>query len=111
MLRNRPLLIAILALFFVLQLSLGRELMAARFDWRPLGGAPIVRATMLDFTFTIVWCACTLFDAARRQGRSGWPWLPLLLILPTVALFLFSLTSPPEEERTPCGHSPETPHG
>lgn len=98
--RNRPLLIALLAVFTLLQFSVSRELMASGFDWRPLWGAPIVKATMLDFTFTVGWCALYLLDASKRQGRNGWAWMPLLLILPTFALFLFTLT-----ERRPEGGS------
>jgi hypothetical protein len=92
LLRNRPLLIALLALFTLAEFRLSAELMASGFDWRPLWGAPIVKATLLDFTFTVLWCAFYLLDAAKRQGRNGWAWMPLLLILPTFALFLFTLT-------------------
>jgi hypothetical protein len=92
MLRNRPLLLGLLALFTLLQFSVSGELLASGFDWRPLWGAPIVKATMLDFTFTVGWCALYLMDASKRQGRNGWAWMPLLLILPTFALFLFTLT-------------------
>jgi hypothetical protein len=95
--RRRWLLIGLLALFTLLQMSLSAELMAGGFDWRPLAAAPIVKATLLDFTFTVVWCAFYLLDAAKRQGRNGWAWLPLLLILPTAALFLFTLTERPAE--------------
>lgn len=92
MLRNRPLLILLLIAFTVLQAVVSRELMAGGFDWRPLWGAPIVRAAMLDFAFTALWCALYLLDEAKRQGRNGWAWMPLLLILPTFAVFLFTLT-------------------
>jgi hypothetical protein len=92
--RNRPLLAALLAVFTLIQVWLSAELMAGGFDWRPLWGAPIVKATLVDFTFTVLWCGFYLFDEAKRQRRSGWAWLPLLLILPTFALFLFSLTAP-----------------
>lgn len=92
MLRNRPLLIILLVGFTVVQALIGRELMAAGFDWRPLWGAPIVKAAMLDFTFTVLWCGFYLVDESRRQRRNFWAWIPLLLILPTFALFLFSLT-------------------
>lgn len=91
-LRNRPLLLVLLAVFTLLQFFVSRELMESGFDWRPLWGAPIVKATMLDFTFTIGWCGLYLFDASRKQGRNAWAWMPLLLILPTFALFLFTLT-------------------
>jgi hypothetical protein len=100
MLRNRPLLIAMLVLFTALQAWISRDLMAAGFDWRPLWGAPIVKAAMLDFTFTATWCAFYLLDAAKRQGRNGWAWMPLLLILPTFAVFLFSLTEQPGPQST-----------
>jgi hypothetical protein len=99
LLRNRPLLLAILALFAAVQFSLGGEIIAARFDWRPLWGAPIVKGTMMDFTFTVLWCGLYVLDSARRRSRSGWAWIPLLLIFPTVALFLFSLT-----DRAPQDH-------
>jgi hypothetical protein len=98
LLRNRPLLIALLVVFALIEARLGRDLMASGFDWRPLWGAPIVRGTMVDFTFTVLWCSLYLFDTARRQRRSGWAWLPLLLIFPTIALLLFSLTAPPAAE-------------
>jgi len=98
MLRNRPLLIGLLLVFTAVQFWLSRELMASGFDWRPLWGSPIVRATLVDFTFTVLWCSLYLMDAARRQQRNGWVWLPLLLILPTVALLLFTLTTPAREE-------------
>jgi hypothetical protein len=97
LLRNRPLLIGLLLLFFLLQASLGAGLAASGFDWRPLWGAPIVRATMVDFTFTALWCAFYLLDTAKQQQRNGWAWLPLLLIFPTLAVFLFTLTAPREE--------------
>jgi hypothetical protein len=96
MLNRRPLLLAILGLFVLLEASLGRELAHTGFDWRPLWGAPVVKATMLDFSFTVLWCGLFLLDEARRQNRNGWAWIPLLLILPTAALFLFSLTAPRE---------------
>ena len=101
MLTNRPLLIGMLLLFTVIQVWLSAELMASGFDWRPLWGAPIVRVAMVDFTFTVAWCAFYLLDAAKRQGRNGWAWLPLLLILPTLALFLFTLTEPPDSPNSP----------
>ena len=94
LLRNRPLLITLLVVFTLLQAGLARELMAGGFDWRPLGGAPIVRATLLDFAFTVLWCGFYLLDETRRQRRNGWAWIPLLLILPTFALLFFTLTSP-----------------
>jgi hypothetical protein len=97
LLRKRPLLIALLVLLTVAEASLGRELAACRFDWRPLWQSPVVKATMLDFTFTAGWCALYLMDTARRQGRNGWAWLPLLLIMPSVAMLLFSLTGPGDE--------------
>lgn len=96
--RNRPLLLGLLVVFTLLQGSLTRELLAAGFDWRPLWSSPVVKATMLDFTFTVTWCALYLLDASKRQGRNGWAWMPLLLILPTFALFLFTLT----EKRLPA---------
>lgn len=92
MLRNRPLLVGVLVVFTVLQALISREMMATGFDWRPLWGAPIVKAAMLDFAFTALWCAFYLFDEAPRQRRNPWAWMPLLLILPTFALFLFTLT-------------------
>lgn len=95
-LTNRPLLIALLVVFTGLQAWLSIELMASGFDWRGLWGAPIVKATLLDFTFTVAWCGLYLMDAARKQGRNGWAWIPLLLILPTVALICFTLTEPRE---------------
>lgn len=91
---NRPLLIALLLLFTAIQFWLGQELWSSGFDWKPLWGAPIVKATLIDFTFTVAWCALYLQDAARRQRRNGWAWMPLLLILPTFALLLFTLTEP-----------------
>lgn len=97
-LRNRPLLIALLMVFAVIEARVVGGLMASGFDWRPLWGAPIVRGTMVDFSFTILWCALYLLDAAKRQGRNGWAWMPLLLIFPTIALFLFSLTSREQSE-------------
>lgn len=96
LLRNRPLLVGMLVVFFLIQLRLTAELMAVGFDWRPLWGAPIVRATLMDFTFTVAWCALYVLDTARRQERNGWAWVPLLLILPTLAMFLFTLTEPRE---------------
>lgn len=96
LLRNRWLLFACLAIFAAIEIHLAGELMAARFDWRPLWGSPVVKATMVDFTFTVIWCTGFLFDTARRQQRNAWAWLPLLLIFPTVALFAFSLTAPAE---------------
>lgn len=101
MLRKRPLLIGMLVVFTLIQVRLSADLMVAGFDWRPLWGAPIVRATLLDFTFTVLWCALYLLDAARRQRRNGWAWLPLLFIMPTLALLLFTLTAP--EERADAG--------
>ena len=98
LLRNRPLLIGLLVLLTVAEFSLSRELAAARFDWRPLWEAPVVKATMIDFTFTVLWCACYVLDAARVQRRNGWAWMPLLLIMPSVALLVFTLTAPPERE-------------
>src|SRR5256885_1398367 len=86
MLRSRPLLMGMLATFTLIQLRLAGELMAAGFDWRPLWGAPIVKATLVDFTFTVCWCAFYLLETAKRQGRNGWAWIPLLLILPTFAM-------------------------
>ena len=97
LLNRRPLLLALLVVFTLVQLRLGSELMAGGFDWRPLWGAPIVRATMVDFSFTVLWCGLHLLDSARRQGRNGWAWIPLLLIFPTVALFLFTLTTKGDE--------------
>ncbi len=94
MLRNRPLLISMLAVFTAGQFWFGQELFATGFDWRPLVAAPIVKVAMLDFTFTAIWCTLWLFDESKRQRRNPWAWLPLLLILPTGAMFLFSLTSP-----------------
>src|SRR5690349_17054141 len=94
LLQKRPLLIGLLIVFGLVEARLAGELMAAGFDWRPLWGAPIVRGTMVDFAFTILWASLYLFDAARRQRRNGWAWLPLLLIFPTIALFLFTLTAP-----------------
>jgi hypothetical protein len=91
-------LMGLLVLFTLLQGSLARELLASGFDWRPLWGSPVVKATMLDFTFTMIWCALYLLDAAKRQRRNGWAWMPLLLIMPTFALFLFTLT----EKRLPA---------
>jgi hypothetical protein len=110
MLRNRPLLWGMLVVFTLIQFGLSADLMRSGFDWRPLWGAPIVRATMVDFTFTVVWCAFYLLDAARRQGRNGWAWLPLLLILPTAAVFLFTLTAPPppREPESQVAACPET---
>jgi hypothetical protein len=99
LLRNRPLLIGLLVLFALLEARLAADLVAAGFDWRPLWGAPIVRGTMVDFTFTVAWAALYLLDAGRRQGRSGWAWMPLLLIFPTLALFLFTLTEREPRER------------
>ena len=93
LLRNRPLLIGLLLVFGLIELRLAGELIGTGFDWRPLWGAPIVRGTMVDFTFTVVWCALYLLDAARQQGRNAWAWIPLLLIFPTLALFLFTLTT------------------
>lgn len=94
-LQNRPLLLALLLVFTAIQLRLGGALWASGFNWQPLWGAPVVKATFVDFTFTVIWCALYLHDAARQQGRNPWAWLPLLLILPTAALFLFTLTEPP----------------
>lgn len=94
LLKNRPLLIALLVLLTLAEMSLGQELAAARFDWRPLWQSPVVKATMLDFTFLAAWCALYVLDAAKRQGRNGWAWMPLLLILPSAALILFTLTTP-----------------
>lgn len=91
-LNNRPLLVALLVVFTGIQAWLSMELISTGFDWRGLWGAPIVKATMVDFTFTVIWCGLYLLDAARRQQRSGWAWIPLLLILPTFALLLFTLT-------------------
>ena len=107
MLRNRPLLVGMLVVFSLIQARLSADLMAAGFDWRPLWGAPIIRSTLMDFTFTVVWCAFHVLDTARRPGRNGWAWVPLLLILPTVALFLFTLTAPdePRQEGTPAARS------
>jgi len=99
LLKNRALLIGMLVVFTALQAWIGRELMQAGFDWRPLWGAPIVKAAMLDFAFTAFWCAFYLLDTAPRQGRNGWAWVPLLLILPTFAVFLFTLTEPRNAER------------
>jgi hypothetical protein len=96
MLRKRPLLIGMLVLFTFIQVRLSAELMAAGFDWRPLWGAPIVRASMVDFSFTMIWCALYVLDAAQRQRRNGWAWVPLVLILPTLALILFTLSAPEE---------------
>lgn len=96
-LTNRPLLIALLVVFTGIQAWLSVELMAMGFDWRALWGAPIVKATLVDFTFTVGWCGLYLMGAARKQRRSGWAWIPLLLILPTFALILFTLT-----ERRDC---------
>jgi len=96
LLRNRPLLIGLVILLTLAEASLGAELAAARFDWRPLWGAPVVKATLIDFTFTVAWCALFLLDAARQQRRNGWAWMPLLLILPSLALLAFSLTAPRE---------------
>lgn len=96
MLRQRPLLAILLIVFTVMQGRIGAELMASGFDWWPLWGAPIVKASMLDFAFTGLWCAFYLLDEAKRQRRNAWAWIPLLLILPTFALFLFSLTTPRE---------------
>src|SRR5213078_1104450 len=76
MLRNRPLIIGLLIVFALIEARLAGELMAAGFDWRPLWGAPIVRGTMVDFTFTVIWTSLYLFDTARRQRRNGWAWLP-----------------------------------
>src|SRR3712207_5892137 len=98
LMRNRPLLLAILAVFTLIQFWLSAELMRAGFDWRPLWGAPIVKAAMVDFSFTILWCTLHLLDAARAQRRNGLAWLPLLLILPTAALFLFTVTTPRDVE-------------
>src|SRR5688572_22649777 len=103
LLKNRPLLLGVLAVFALVQLSLGGEILAGGFDWRPLWGAPIVKGTIMDFSFTVFWCALYVLDASRRRGRSGWAWIPLLLIFPTIALFLFSLT---DRERAA---SPEEP--
>ena len=97
-LRNRPLLMATLLVFSVIQAWLARELWAAGFDWQPLWGAPIVKATLVDFAFTVLWCGLHLSDAARQQRRNFWAWLPLLLILPTFAMFLFTLTEPRDGE-------------
>jgi len=91
-LTNRPLLIALLVVFTGLQAWLSVELIGSGFDWRALWGAPIVKATLLDFTFTVAWCGLYLMDTARKQGRNAWAWIPLLLILPTVALICFTLT-------------------
>jgi hypothetical protein len=98
-LRNRPLLWCFLAVFTLIQMVIAQEMLATGFDWRPLWGAPIVKATLLDFTFTVAWCGLHLADAAKAQRRNVWAWMPLLLILPTFALFLFTLTEP----RTPSG--------
>jgi hypothetical protein len=98
MFRNRTLLLALLGVFTLIQVGLSQGLLAAAFDWRPLWTAPIVKATMVDFSFTVLWCAFYLLDAAKQQGRNGWAWVPLLLILPTAALFLFTLTEPREGE-------------
>ena len=98
LLENRRLLIGLLVVFSALQFWVGRELMAARFDWRPLWGTPVVRATMLDFSFTALWCGLYLLDTAKRERRNGWAWMPLLLIFPTLAVFLFTLTSPRDSE-------------
>jgi hypothetical protein len=103
-LRNRPLLIALLVVFTAIQFWLSVELAATGFDWRPLWGAPIVKATLLDFTFTVAWCGLYLLDEAKRQQRSGWAWLPLLLILPTFALLLFTLTER-KSDRVPDSRS------
>lgn len=103
LLRNRPLLIGMLALFALAEVRAVGELTAAGFDWRPLWAAPIVRGTMVDFMFTVVWCGFYLLDTAKRQGRNGWAWMPLLLIFPTIALFLFSLTTPRHEDRASEG--------
>ncbi len=94
MLKNRGLLIGMMALFLLLQAGISAELMRDGFDWRPLWGAPIVKAAMLDFAFTAAWCGFYLLDAAKRQSRNGWAWIPLLLILPTAAVILFTLTEP-----------------
>lgn len=104
LLRNRPLLVGMLVAFFLIQLQLSVELMASGFNWRPLWGTPFVRATLMDFLFTVAWCAFYVLDTARRQGRNGWAWLPLLLILPTLAMFLFTLTTPDgaRQEGTPA---------
>ena len=92
MLRNRPLLITFLVVFTALEAWISRDLMASGFDWRPLWGAPIVKAAMVDFSFTAGWCGLYLLDASKRQGRNGWAWMPLLLIVPTFAVLLFTLT-------------------
>lgn len=94
LLENRKLLLTLLAVFALIEISLGRSLVLSGFDWRPLWGAPLVRGTMVDFAFTAAWCGLYLLDTARRQGRNGWAWIPLLLIFPTLAMFLFTLTSP-----------------
>jgi hypothetical protein len=94
LLGNRRLLVGLVVLLFLGELVLGGELMRARFDWRPLWQAPVVKATLVDFCFTVAWCALYVFDTARAQRRNGWAWLPLLLILPSAAMLLFTLTAP-----------------
>ena len=63
-----------------------------------LANSPLIGGGLRWFTFTVVWASLYLFDTARRQRRNGWAWMPLLLIFPTIALFLFTLTSPTEPE-------------
>jgi len=91
---NRWLLGLLLITFTVAEAYLGWLWAAAGFRWRPLLEDPGCRAGMLDFTATAVWVALFILDAAREQRRSGWAWMPLLILTPTLAILLFQLTAP-----------------
>ena len=54
-------------------------------------GEPVTLIMLTDFTFfagiVFVW----MFREERKRGAAGWPWLPAIIIAPTIALIAFLL--------------------
>jgi hypothetical protein len=57
---------------------------------------PLVLAMLMDFTFFAAIVFLLMVADARKRGASAWPWLPLVVLAPTVALLVYLLLRPAE---------------
>jgi hypothetical protein len=83
-------LVAALLLFTVIEGVLFARCLS---DRGSIGGAflvavaePATMAILVDFTFFGAIVFAWMVSDARKRGKNGWLWLPLMILLPTVAL-------------------------